>query len=112
MTYFDLGVSFLLNRDKQEMMKKWFDLLKVSYASWLYNRAVSSRMTGTCLSLVHFSIDFHSLFSYNLSVPECSVSLFCRGHGTYLDDNKILASVAGRVERVNKLICVRPLKTR
>ena len=38
-----------------------------------------------------------------------------RGHGTYFDDaddSRILASVAGRVERVNKLIYVRPLKTR
>lgn len=36
------------------------------------------------------------------------------GHGTYLDseNGRIMASVAGRVERVNKLICVKPLKTR
>ncbi|XP_067938008.1 exosome complex component RRP4-like [Watersipora subatra] len=40
---------------------------------------------------------------------------YMRGHGTYFDDaddSRILASVAGRVERVNKLIYVRPLKTR
>ncbi|XP_028664379.1 exosome complex component RRP4 [Erpetoichthys calabaricus] len=37
---------------------------------------------------------------------------FMRGHGTYMDDEKLVASVAGVVERVNKLICVRPLKTR
>ncbi|KAF6018664.1 EXOSC2 [Bugula neritina] len=39
---------------------------------------------------------------------------YMRGHGTYfdVDEGKILASVAGCVERVNKLICVRPLKTR
>ncbi|XP_063067321.1 exosome complex component RRP4 [Engraulis encrasicolus] len=37
---------------------------------------------------------------------------FMRGHGTYLDEDKLTASVAGEVERVNKLICVRPLKTR
>uniref|UniRef100_A0A8C5PZE2 Exosome complex component RRP4 n=1 Tax=Leptobrachium leishanense TaxID=445787 RepID=A0A8C5PZE2_9ANUR len=37
---------------------------------------------------------------------------FMRGHGTYLEDEKLLASVAGVVERVNKLICVRALKTR
>ena len=35
------------------------------------------------------------------------------GHGTYSDgDDKLIASVAGVVERVNKLICVRPFKTR
>ncbi|XP_074653966.1 exosome complex component RRP4-like [Tubulanus polymorphus] len=37
---------------------------------------------------------------------------FMRGHGTYLQDENLHASVAGVVERVNKLICVTPLKTR
>eukprot|EP00112_Aurelia_sp_Birch-Aquarium-sp1_P021747 Seg593.5 transcript_id=Seg593.5/GoldUCD/mRNA.D3Y31 product="Exosome complex component RRP4" pseudo=true protein_id=Seg593.5/GoldUCD/D3Y31 len=37
---------------------------------------------------------------------------FMRGHGTYLHDNKLYASVAGVVERVNKLVCVRPFKTK
>ncbi|XP_033732019.1 exosome complex component RRP4-like [Pecten maximus] len=37
---------------------------------------------------------------------------FMRGHGTYMEDEKLHASVAGVVERVNKLICVKPLKTR
>lgn len=39
--------------------------------------------------------------------------LFCdRGHGTYAEDNALKASVAGTVEQVNKLISVRPLKSR
>lgn len=37
---------------------------------------------------------------------------FMRGHGTYLDNEQLLSSVAGAVEKVNKLITVRPLKTR
>ncbi|TNM91996.1 exosome complex component RRP4 [Takifugu flavidus] len=37
---------------------------------------------------------------------------FMRGHGTYVDEDKLTASVAGEVERVDKLICVKPLKTR
>ncbi|XP_059151803.1 exosome complex component RRP4-like isoform X1 [Physella acuta] len=37
---------------------------------------------------------------------------FMRGHGTYMDEDCLHASVAGSVERVNKLISVRPLKTR
>lgn len=37
---------------------------------------------------------------------------FFRGHGTYVDGDKLIASVAGIVDRVNKLICVRPFKTR
>ncbi|XP_053138604.1 exosome complex component RRP4 isoform X3 [Hemicordylus capensis] len=35
-----------------------------------------------------------------------------RGHGTYLGDEKLVASVAGVVDRVNKLVCVKALKTR
>merc|ERR1719187_1388755 len=37
---------------------------------------------------------------------------FMRGHGTYLEGDKLQSSVAGIVERVNKLIRVEPLKTR
>ncbi|KAH8033322.1 hypothetical protein HPB51_010238 [Rhipicephalus microplus] len=37
---------------------------------------------------------------------------FMRGHGTYIDNEQLLSSVAGAVEKVNKLITVRPLKTR
>ena len=35
-----------------------------------------------------------------------------RGHGTYTLGNQLCASVAGVVERVNKLIYVKPLKSR
>uniref|UniRef100_A0A1B6D3W3 Uncharacterized protein n=1 Tax=Clastoptera arizonana TaxID=38151 RepID=A0A1B6D3W3_9HEMI len=37
---------------------------------------------------------------------------FLRGHGTYKEGEDLKASVAGVMERVNKLILVRPLKTR
>lgn len=37
---------------------------------------------------------------------------FMRGHGTYMEEDELIASVAGIVETVNKLISVRPLKTR
>ncbi|RDD43472.1 Exosome complex component RRP4 [Trichoplax sp. H2] len=37
---------------------------------------------------------------------------YMRGHGTYLQDNKLKASVAGFVEKVGKLICVKPVKSR
>lgn len=41
------------------------------------------------------------------------MSIYCRGHGTYIEDDTALkASVAGSVEQVNKLISVRPLKSR
>nr|CAG4648058.1 EOG090X09DD [Moina brachiata]SVE93120.1 EOG090X09DD [Moina brachiata] len=35
-----------------------------------------------------------------------------RGHGTYMQDDSLYASVAGVVQSVNQLIYVRPLKTR
>ncbi|XP_015177346.1 PREDICTED: uncharacterized protein LOC107066855 [Polistes dominula] len=38
---------------------------------------------------------------------------YLRGHGTYVDDeNTLRASVAGVLEKVNKLIAIRPLKAR
>ncbi|CAI8022787.1 Exosome complex component RRP4 [Geodia barretti] len=38
---------------------------------------------------------------------------FMRGHGTYhSDDGKLVASVAGVVQRINRLISVRPLQSR
>lgn len=41
-----------------------------------------------------------------------SDSDYMRGHGTYFEDSKLQASVAGVVETVNKLIHVNPMKTR
>jgi exosome complex component RRP4 len=37
---------------------------------------------------------------------------FKRGHGTYVQNGQLIASLCGVVERVNKLITVRPLKAR
>eukprot|EP00898_Chlorokybus_atmophyticus_P006843 jgi/Chlat1/715/Chrsp104S01205 len=37
---------------------------------------------------------------------------FLRGHGTHLVDERLVATVSGVIERVNKLISVRPLNTR
>ncbi|XP_026323996.1 exosome complex component RRP4 [Hyposmocoma kahamanoa] len=37
---------------------------------------------------------------------------FMRGHGTYADDDCLKSSVAGVMQKVNKLICIRPLKSR
>ncbi|RKO90064.1 exosome component 2, isoform CRA_a [Blyttiomyces helicus] len=41
-----------------------------------------------------------------------SDTAFMRGHGTYTEGDSLVASVAGVVERVNKLLSVRPLRTR
>ncbi len=37
---------------------------------------------------------------------------FMRGHGTFIESDELIASVAGRIERVNKLVSVKPLKSR
>src|SRR5690348_4004035 len=37
---------------------------------------------------------------------------YLRGHGTYVQDGALTASVAGIVERVNKLVTVRTLRSR
>lgn len=40
------------------------------------------------------------------------MGLPCSGHGTFVEEDDFIASVAGVVERVNKLISVKPLKSR
>ncbi|KAL1405382.1 Exosome complex component rrp4 [Vanrija albida] len=37
---------------------------------------------------------------------------YMRGHGTYVEDEHVVSSVAGTIERVNKLISVKALKSR
>lgn len=42
-----------------------------------------------------------------------SEGLLCRrGHGTYVEDEEVIASVAGTIDRVNKLVTVRAIRTR
>jgi len=41
-----------------------------------------------------------------------SAQAYMRGHGTYVDKEEVIASVCGLVERVNKLITVRAVRTR
>lgn len=35
-----------------------------------------------------------------------------RGHGTYVESEDVIASVAGIIERVNKLVTVRAIRSR
>jgi len=42
----------------------------------------------------------------------CEAAGFMRGHGTFVKGGNLVASVSGVVERVNKFVCVRPLKSR
>jgi exosome complex component RRP4 len=51
----------------------------------------------------------------NLTCPGqylTSSHAFMRGHGTYVEDEQVIASVAGTIERVNKLVTVRAVRTR
>ncbi|TFK39453.1 hypothetical protein BDQ12DRAFT_603522 [Crucibulum laeve] len=41
-----------------------------------------------------------------------SSQAYMRGHGTYVDNEEVIASVAGTIERVNKLVTVRAIRTR
>jgi len=44
---------------------------------------------------------------------ECGHALSCcRGHGTFARDGVLVASVAGVVQRLNKLVSVRPVSSR
>uniref|UniRef100_A0A0B6ZXW5 Uncharacterized protein n=1 Tax=Arion vulgaris TaxID=1028688 RepID=A0A0B6ZXW5_9EUPU len=70
-------------------------------------RLASSRATGADF--------YHGENPGNIVTPGDIITAntgFMRGHGTYMEDECLHASVAGTVERVNKLISVRPLKTR
>jgi exosome complex component RRP4 len=41
-----------------------------------------------------------------------SSQAYMRGHGTFVDGEDVVASVAGTIERVNKLITVKAIRTR
>ncbi|KAF9482608.1 exosome complex exonuclease rrp4 [Pholiota conissans] len=41
-----------------------------------------------------------------------SSQAYMRGHGTYVDNEEVIASVAGTIERVNKLVSVRAIRSR
>ncbi|KAJ7634735.1 exosome complex exonuclease rrp4 [Roridomyces roridus] len=41
-----------------------------------------------------------------------SSQTYMRGHGTYVENEEVIASVAGTIERVNKLVTVRAIRTK
>lgn len=48
---------------------------------------------------------------YNWNVLDLTMR-WGSGHGTYVDGEEVIASVAGTVERVNKLVTVRAVRSR
>lgn len=55
---------------------------------------------------------YHKIFTPGEVVVDASDANFVRGHGTYEDEGSLKASVAGVKVKVNKLISVKPLKSR
>jgi hypothetical protein len=53
-----------------------------------------------------------ALSTHLLTILSRSLSALRRGHGTFVQDEKLVATISGVVERVNKLVSVRPLKSR
>lgn len=66
----------------------------------------------------YMNVDLDDDFEMNPSKLTCpgepltSSQAFMRGHGTYVENDEVIASVAGVVERVNKLVTVRAMRTR
>lgn len=65
--------------------------------------------------------DTHDPRGLNIVTPGDRITTqvdFMRGHGTYViqepktGEKELNSSLAGVIERINKLVCVRPLKTR
>ena len=86
----------------QWMMALWWHIINtgnknINYDSFYITWCIIDRIAAIFLALTYSYLYFF---------------LFFRGHGTYLNDNKLYASIAGVVERVNKLISVRPLRTK
>lgn len=62
-------------------------------------------------STIHLSHTFYTLLpppAFYFPFP----IFFSSGHGTFWEDGKLVASVAGVVERINKVISVRPARSR
>lgn len=63
-------------------------------------------------------VDFQELDSSGPRMLTCpgesltSARTYMRGHGTYIENEMVVASVAGTVERVNRLITVRAIRAR
>lgn len=72
----------------------------------VFIRLASQRIDNTIVS----TSEIPQLFTPG-EIITCQ-SGFMRGHGTYMEEDALTASVAGVVEQVNKLISVRPIKNR
>lgn len=62
-----------------------------------------------------FGVGPSSSTKRNIATPGSFVTSskeFMRGHGTFVEEEDVMSTVAGTIERVNKLVSVRPVRQR
>lgn len=74
--------------------------------------AGGSKVTYPGESLTSAQSFMRWVFCFSPQIQIKILILKYRGHGTYVDNEEVISSVAGTIERVNKLITVRPVRTR
>ncbi|KAI1795784.1 exosome complex exonuclease rrp4 [Ganoderma leucocontextum] len=94
----------------------------ISFASFPSTSEASGSYTNTrhhpdVEDDIHMDLDFDDFDEdvQRITGPGESITsshAFMRGHGTYVDNEEVIASVSGTVERVNKLITVRAVRSR
>ena len=86
------------------------------YLACVHKRRFALVESSSCFTALAQLIDLASVCCGHTEPFFCPETfwkvLHCRGHGTCMADGKLVASVCGVVERVNKLVSVRPLKSR
>ncbi len=70
---------------------------------------MSTRRCAACVQPPPLHANLHACMT---CAPCALQDGFLRGHGTQMVDGKLVATLCGVVERVNKLVYVRPLKSR
>jgi exosome complex component RRP4 len=66
----------------------------------------------TSAAFVGFVLPIPSSPPQVLALPNATKDCPCRGHGTQIQDERLVASVCGVIDRVNKLVTVRTLHRR
>ncbi|KAF9649208.1 exosome complex exonuclease rrp4 [Thelephora ganbajun] len=85
--------------------------------SFSYTAAKFSAVDGNDMDVDVYGDDYGEDFDSGtkLTYPGESITSsydYMRGHGTFIDQGNVISSVAGTIERVNKLVSVRAIRTR
>jgi len=73
---------------------------------------ISASCPVICSFTLLLTCNFFSVICRERGCIVLQLLWLCRGHGTYVNENQLCASVAGVIERVNRLISVHPYKSR